>query len=59
MSMGLQTISIGEDLYYITSQLEESAKNLKICISICPTMVLEPSFKQPRTQVLKFESFVE
>jgi hypothetical protein len=52
-SIGLHTRSMGETLYYIISQLEKLTKNLNICISVCPTSVLRPSFKQPRTQDLK------
>ncbi len=52
--MGLQTLLVGETLYYITNQPKESTKNLKRCISICPTKVSRSSFKQPRTQVLIF-----
>ncbi len=48
-SMGLQMISIGETLYYIIGHPNESTKNLKICISICPMKVSKPSFKQQRT----------
>jgi len=47
--MGLQTLLVGETLYYITNQPKESTKNLKRCIPICPTKVSRPSFKQPRT----------
>jgi hypothetical protein len=53
-SIELQTRSMGETLYYITSQPNESTKNLNKCISICPTSISGPSFKQPRTQDLKF-----
>jgi hypothetical protein len=45
----LQTRSAGETLYYIIGQLNESTKNLKIFISVCPINVSKPSFKQPRT----------
>jgi len=51
--MGLQTLLASEILYYITSQPNESTKNLKRCKLVCPTKVSRPSFKQPRTQVLK------
>jgi hypothetical protein len=46
----LQTGFVGETLYYITCHPNKSTKNLNKCISICPTKVLEPSFKQPKTQ---------
>ncbi len=52
-SMGLQMLSIGEILYCITNQPNESTKNLKRCILVRPTKVSTPSFKQPRTHVLK------
>jgi len=55
--IGFHTRFVGEALYYIISQLEESTKNLNICISICPTNNLRPSFKQPRTQNLTFGIF--
>jgi hypothetical protein len=49
LSMGVQMLTVGETLYCITSQQNESTKDLKICILICPTKVSEPSFKQLRT----------
>jgi hypothetical protein len=52
-SIGLQTRSVGETLYCITSQPNKSTKNLNRCISTCPTNVSRPSFKQPKTQDLK------
>ncbi len=48
-SIELQTRFVGETLYCITGQPNRSTKNLNICISICPTNVSRPSFKQPRT----------
>jgi len=44
-SMGLQTHYVGEVLYNITCQLDESTKNLKICILVSPTKLSGPSFK--------------
>jgi hypothetical protein len=52
-SIGLQTGSVGETMYFIINQPNESTKNLNRCILICPTNVLKPTFKQPRTQDLK------
>jgi len=48
-SIKLQTWFVGENLYYIIGQLDKSTKNLNICILVCTTNVLGPSFKQPRT----------
>jgi len=53
-SIELHTRSMGETLYCIIGQLKQSTKNLNICILICPTNVSRPSFKQPKTQDLKF-----
>ncbi len=51
-SIGLHTIYVGETLYCIINQLEKSAKNINICISVCLTNSSRPSFKQPRTQII-------
>jgi hypothetical protein len=53
-STRLQTKFVGKTLYCITSQLVKSTKDLRICISVCPTKVSKPSFKQHTTQDLKF-----
>ncbi len=53
-SIGLHTRSVGETLYCIIGQPEELTKNLNRCISVCLTNISKPSFKQPRTQDLKF-----
>jgi hypothetical protein len=53
-SIKLQTLFMGETLYYMIGQPNESTKNLNKCISMCPTKVSRTSFKQPKTQVLKF-----
>jgi hypothetical protein len=47
--VGLQTLLVGETLYYITGQPDESTKNLKRCISVCLTKVSKPFFRQPKT----------
>jgi hypothetical protein len=52
--MGLQTLSMDETLYYTIDQPYESTKSLERCILACPIEVSRPSFKQPRTHVLKF-----
>jgi len=52
-SIGFQRWYVGEILYFITCHLDESIKKLNICISVCPTKVSRPSFKQPKTQDLK------
>jgi hypothetical protein len=52
-SIGLQIGFVGETMYCITNQPNKSTKNLNKCILICPTNVLRPSFKHPRTQDLK------
>jgi hypothetical protein len=43
--LGLHIASIDDTLYYITSHLEESTKNWKKCISICPINTSRTSFK--------------
>jgi hypothetical protein len=48
-SIGLHTRSARETLYYIIGQPTESTKKLNKCISICPTIILRTTFKQPRT----------
>ncbi len=55
-SVGLQTLYVGETLYYMIGQPNESTKNLNKCISMCLTKVSRPFFKQHTTQVLKFGS---
>jgi hypothetical protein len=45
----LQTLFMGATFYYMTCQLDKSTKNLNKCILVCPTKVLGPSFKQPKT----------
>ncbi len=44
---------MGEILYCMTGQLDESTKNLNKCILMCLTKMLRPSFKQTTTQVFK------
>jgi hypothetical protein len=44
-SLGLHIASIDDTLYYITNHLEESTKNRKWCISICPIHTSRPYFK--------------
>jgi hypothetical protein len=51
--VGLQMLSVFETLYSITSQPNESTKNLKKCTLICLSKVSKSSFKQLKTQVLK------
>jgi hypothetical protein len=46
----LQTLYVGEILYYIIDQLNKSTKNLKIRISVCPTKVSRPSFNNYNLQ---------
>jgi hypothetical protein len=54
----LKTLLINETLYYITGELDKSTKKLKMCISICHIKVSGPSFKQPKTPVLKSVIFL-
>jgi len=54
-SIELQMGFMGETLYCIIGHLNKSTKDLNICISACLTKVSRPSFKQPRTQDLKFK----
>ncbi len=44
-SIGPQTLFVGETLYCMTSQPNESTKNLNKCILMCPTKVSRTSFK--------------
>jgi hypothetical protein len=44
---------MGDTMYCMIGQLDESTKNLNKCMLVCPTKVLGPSFKQIKTQVSK------
>jgi len=52
-SIGLLIGSMGETLYCIIGQPNKLMINLKRCISICPTNISRPFFKQPKTQDFK------
>ncbi len=51
--VGFQTKYVGKTFYCMTCQFKELTKNLKKCVSVCPTKVFGPSFKQLKTQDLK------
>jgi hypothetical protein len=50
-SLGLHFESVGDTLYYITSQPKESTKNRKRCMFMCPTKTSSSITLNPRFEI--------